>query len=307
MPTQALTHNKLTAAVGGQGIASGFRDAISLSWRLKLAISPSFPNHDLLFRGWYMERKQQLERSLASTIENGNYCNEASKLKAFLRNWYLWLIQLVPSWRYDLELGPRKAGMTRYDYIPGAPFLPDYGGGISFPQVFAGPIDQLAPALPMFTDDAIFSKQKRGIFQVVALIDSLEQLQSAQEQVLSLGADYNRDDIVSLTETTYIVHNQAHQNAEATLLSALPAGATNIVRVVGAKEYKAVGETTEAIASGFPRPQPLFYEPNRIYKELGKDVAFVIVRWDRIVFARCRNLAELKEALSKVEDVLGRK
>ncbi|KIM95300.1 hypothetical protein OIDMADRAFT_45231 [Oidiodendron maius Zn] len=270
---------------GGQGIASGFRDAISLSWRLKLAISPSFPNHDLLFRGWYMERKQQLERSLASTIENGNYCNEASKFKAFLRNWYLWLIQLVPSWRYDLELGPRKAGMTRYDYIPGAPFLPDYGGGISFPQVFAGPIDQPAPALPIFTDDAIFSKQKRGIFQVVALIDSLEQLQKA----------------------TYVVHNQTHQNAEALLLSALPAGATNIVRVIGAKEYKAVGETTEAIASGFPRPQPLFYEPNRIYKELGKDVAFVIVRWDRIVFARCRNLAELKEALSKVEDVLGGK
>ena len=56
--------------VGGQGIASDFGDTISLSWRLKLAIGPSFSNHEVLFQGWYNERKQQNERSLASTIGN---------------------------------------------------------------------------------------------------------------------------------------------------------------------------------------------------------------------------------------------
>jgi hypothetical protein len=297
----------LTTAVGGQGIASGFRDAISLSWRLKLAISPSYPNYKDLFRGWYVERKQQLERSLAATIQNGNYCNESSKVKAFLRNWYLWLIQLVPSWRYDLELGPRKAGLTRYDHTLEAPFLPDFGGGISLPQVFAAPIDQPAPPVPMFTDDAIFSNQKRCIFQVVALATSLEELRSCQSEINSLGTRYNKDDLVSLAETTYIVHKQAHQTLQATSRLAPPPESRNIVRVVGAEEYKATGETEGAIARGFPRPEPLYYEPNRIYKDLGAHVVFAVIRWDRIVFARCRNLFELEVALTGIEEALKEK
>jgi hypothetical protein len=296
----------LIIAVGGQGIASGFRDAIALSWRLKLAISPSCTNYDRLFRGWYLERKQQLERSLASTIDNGNYCNEPSKFKAFLRNWLLWLIQLVPSWKYDLELGPRKAGMTRYDFTPDTPFLPNFRGGISFPQVFAAPIDQPAPSLPMFTDDIIFSKQKRGIFQVVALIRSLEQLRSVQRDIISLGAKYDKDGIVYLAETTYIVHDQAHASLQASSFLVSPVTSENVVRVVSAEEYTAAGDTEEAVTKGFPRPAPLYYDPERICNDLGKDISLAIVRWDRIVFASCTDLVQLEAALRLIEDVLNR-
>ncbi|TKA55688.1 hypothetical protein B0A49_08638, partial [Cryomyces minteri] len=101
---------------GGQGITSGFRDAISLSWRLKIAVRSDSADYQALFAGWAAERKQQLERSLASTIENGNFCNEPSRIKAFIRNWYLWVYQLIPSWKHSLELGGRREGMTRYDY-----------------------------------------------------------------------------------------------------------------------------------------------------------------------------------------------
>ena len=294
----------LTTAVGGQGIASGFRDAISLSWRLKIAISPSCADYDCLLRGWYTERKQQLERSLALTIANANYCNEPSRFKAFVRNWALWLVQLVPSWKYNLELGPRKDGMTRYDHAPDTPFLTKYGGGISFPQVFAAYIDQPAPSLPMFTDDFIFSKQKRGIFQVVALVGDLKQLRNVQDEIIAMGTEYDEDDILFLAETTYIVHSQAHlTHNQSSFLDALPSFA-NVLRVVGAKEYTAAGETTEALARGFPRPEPLDYNADRIYSDLGKDTLFSIVRWDRIVFASCRSLLELKEALGIIEKVL---
>lgn len=294
----------LTTAVGGQGIASGFRDAISLSWRLKLAISPSFVDYDSLFRGWYTERKQQLESSLQSTIANGNYCNEPSRFKAFLRNWVLWLVQLVPSWRYNLELGPRKDGMTRYDYAPDTPFLPKYGGGVSFPQVFAASIDQPAPSLPMFTDDVIFSKQKRGIFQVVAFVRDLEQLRNVQDEIIAIGTEYDKDDILFLAETTYIVHSQAHATLhQSSFLDSLPQF-ENALRIVSAEEYTAAGETTDALTSGFPRPKPLNYDPGRIYTDLGKDMVFAVVRWDRMVFATCRSLLELKEALGMIENVL---
>ena len=46
---------------GGQGIASGFRDAISLAWRLELVIKNPNIDYDQLLTGWYVERKQQVE------------------------------------------------------------------------------------------------------------------------------------------------------------------------------------------------------------------------------------------------------
>lgn len=296
----ASIRNLLTIAVGGQGIASGFRDAISLSWRLYLALFPSCTDYDVLFRGWYTERKQQLEWSLASTIQNGNYCNEPSKFKAFLRNWYLWSVQLVPSWRYDLELGSRAAGMTKYLYSPGVPFLPKYGGGVSFPQVFAAPIDGPAPSLPMFTDDEIFAKSKSGIFQAVALVDSIKELQDARQQIASISASHGVGQLVDLAETTYIVHSQRRQTPQASSISKLK----HVIRVIDAEEYKAAGETEDALARNFPRPPPLHYDPQRIRKDLGNNILYVIVRWDRIVFASCQDLKELTDTLSMVAGTL---
>lgn len=80
------------AVVGGQGIASGFRDAAALAWRLAVACRPTFTNYEALLAGWYTERKQQLERSLAATVENGGYVTEGNKLKTFVRDWKLWLL-----------------------------------------------------------------------------------------------------------------------------------------------------------------------------------------------------------------------
>jgi hypothetical protein len=299
-----LIRNVLILAVGGQGIASGFRDAISLSWRLCVALSPSCTSYDALFRGWYTERKQQLEWSLASTIQNGNYCNEPSKFKAFLRNWYLWSIQLIPSWRYNLELGSRAAGMTKYLYSPGVPFLPKYGGGVSFPQVFAAPLDGPAPSLPMFTDDEIFAKSKRGIFQAVALVGSLQELQDARQQIASIRESSGVSQVIDLAETTYIVHGQRQQTPQASSISMLKE-MKHVIRVVDAEEYKAAGETEDARARNFPRPPPLHYNPHRIRMDLGHDALYVIVRWDRIVFASCRDLKEFTDVLSMVAGVLG--
>ncbi len=74
--------------VGGQGITSGFRDAISLAWRLSIACSSKgLLNYERLFEGWYLERKQQLDKSLASTVRNGDLVNGKSLTQIFIRNW----------------------------------------------------------------------------------------------------------------------------------------------------------------------------------------------------------------------------
>jgi hypothetical protein len=111
-----------------------------------------------------MERKQQLEKSLTATIVNRNLCNERSLVKIFLRDWFLWSLQLIPSWRHWLELGQRQEGLKKYAWSPGMPFLPGLGGGKIFPQVFCLPCSSVATKA-VFTDDVIFGKEKPRYFR----------------------------------------------------------------------------------------------------------------------------------------------
>jgi hypothetical protein len=253
-----------------------------------------------LLRGWYIERKQQLERSLAATVENGNFCNEPSRIKAFLRNWYLWAIQLVPAWKHNLQLGGRRDGMTRYKWTSGVPFLPQFHGGKSFPQVFSAPVDGPAPPIPSFTDDALFAQHKSGVFQIAVILDSVDQVPAAR---VELKNSRKPDCIVGLDpeEATFIIHGLSSSVPGASPSLGQKGNRGNIVRVLSADEYTAAGLTEAAVATNFPRPPPKFYNPNRIRQDLGYDKKYVVVRWDRFVFAACKDVGELQAAMDLLE------
>ena len=212
---------------GGQGIASGFRDASALAWRLVIA-SRSFDSadskstsvqnthHENLLRGWYVERKQQLEKSLAATIENGAYVCESNRVKIFVRDWFLWAVKLIPSWKHWLEMGQRREGVIRYKYEEGVAFLPEYAGGFCFPQVYCVGLAEAQQQLQQqrdgtekrqvhFTDDVIFAPHKRALFQVVVLCDSLAAARAAHTSLDSLDVDSNGN--LSAAETTYIIQD----------------------------------------------------------------------------------------------------
>lgn len=193
--------------------------------------------------------------------------------------------------------------MTKYDYAPGMPFMPEYLGGNSFPQVFSAPIDGPAPPIPTFTDDTIFAPNKTGIFQIVALLDSIDQFRSARADISRIQ---HPESLLTLdsAEATYIVHGEVPSIHDAPALLGKETPSENIIRVLGADEYTAAGHTAAALDKRFPRPEPLYYDPNRIRKDLGHDKVYVIVRWDRFVFAACRNAAELERAVAALESKL---
>ena len=193
--------------------------------------------------------------------------------------------------------------MAKYDWSIGMPFLPQYDGGKSFPQVFSAPVDGPAPAIPTFTDDTVFAPQKKGIFQIVALLDSIDQLPNARKDLALINTS---DSLSALdpTEATLIIHGEIPAISKTSHLLYSESMRSNTIRVLSAEEYTAAGATESALKTRFPRPPPLFYNPNRIRKDLGLDKVYVIVRWDRFVYAACRDRAELQNAVDMIEESL---
>ncbi|KAJ5593870.1 monooxygenase [Penicillium hispanicum] len=266
---------------GGQGIASGFRDAIALAWRLAIACS-SGPklDYEQLFRGWYLERKQQLDKSLATTVRNGEMVNAKSLVHIFIRNWGLWLLQLVPSWKHWLELGPRGDGPAQYTHSPEMPFLPELGGGLCFPQTYCIAVSQKGEV--QFTDDAIFAN-KAKMFQLVVLLNDLGEVETARDDL----KDIHPSSLLSPDEATFFIPRTRCQGDD----TVHPG--RSVFRTATGDEF-----ARSRLCTGRPIPQG--YNETLMWQSVGGK-RYVILRLDRFVFAACRK-AELKQAATQLTE-----
>lgn len=271
---------------GGQGIVSGFRDSIALAWRLTHLHREPAADHNRVLAAWYAERKQQLERSLAATIQNGAYVTEGDFIKSQIRDWSMWAMQLVPSWRRQIEKGARAEGMAKYTWSSGMPFIPELKGGINLPQVYCA---ELQSGTVGFTDDKIFAPGKQYLLQLLILGDSCETAMSALEE--SQGVGELSQGWINEGETTVLVHDLKAQPVDGARQRA-------IVRVASAEEFAADSVLCKN------RPKPAYYDPYRIRAELGKDARFIIVRADRFIYATCSSREQLDGALRRLPEDL---
>jgi hypothetical protein len=282
---------------GGQGIASGFRDAVALAWRLKVACQELPNDYQPLFQGWFLERKQQLEQSLAATVQNGQRVTERNPLKIFVRDTYLSIVQLIPSWKRWLEQGPRSQGMCRYSYHPGLHFLAEFGGGLLMPQVYCKSVLQKTADV-MFTDDVIFAPSKQGLFQLVILINSTDEIEETFQQLQSVNVEGLANGFIKQSESIMIIHN-----LDATLSTvqqkSLSRAQCNAFRIASASEFAESPWCED-------RPKPRYYDPFRISKEVSEN-KFIILRPDRFVFAACAGAEELCSALRLIKPTLAGK
>ncbi|PVH96296.1 FAD/NAD(P)-binding domain-containing protein [Periconia macrospinosa] len=275
---------------GGQGIASGFRDAMGLAWRLAIAVRERPErdrrvDHSKLFEGWYAERKQQLDISLAATIENGAYVTERNRVKIFVRDWLLWAIQLVPSLKRRLQGGHKRGGMTKYQWQSGRgmAFLEKMGGGGNFPQVYCAVLNGQDVDTVHFSDDVIFAPSKQCLLQVVVILRSLDDLYSCQ-QILA-GVDEASEGALKSDEATFVLNSTAATQT--------PDTQATVYRLATGEEFAA----DEVLCRG--RPFPYNYDPLRMAQEVGHR-RFVIVRPDRFVFAACQAPEELISASKRL-------
>ncbi|KAL4806494.1 hypothetical protein BDV18DRAFT_152025 [Aspergillus unguis] len=274
---------------GGQGIASGFRDAVGLAWRLAILCSSEQQlDHSSILTAWYQERKQQLDKSLATTVRNGDMVNTKSVLQGLLRDWSLWAMQCIPSLKHWLELGPRAEGPVQYTHAPGLPFLPDMGGGGCFAQTYCVAVSDTDNHV-CFTDDAIFAASKTGLFQLVVLLPHLEALSPTLTQLTQLeGTQPVAPRLLRLSEATIFVPGKCVPPA-----AGAPTG--SVYRSATAEEF---GRSKLCNNRPFPRG----YKEDLMWQQMtGK--RYVILRPDRFVFAACKTVAELGMAARRLEEM----
>ncbi|KAL4877857.1 hypothetical protein BJY04DRAFT_209598 [Aspergillus karnatakaensis] len=315
---------------GGQGIASGFRDAASLAWRLALLCRPQPQNppvagsHTKILQGWYLERKQQLEKSLASTVQNGCFVTEANPLAILLRSCLLFIRNLVPAWRRELRLGRRAGGMVRYTHADSMPFLPGALGGLCLPQGYCKPVrvsrgdttckpqqaevENVASKIQL-TDDVIFASATghTRLFKLLVYLRSAGDLPGASRDVADIeqmsSGEIHADDVTFLIERTEGLQQLAltqdgggDGNGSGNLPIAMQDLLSWTYQVASGGEFAA----SPLCAN---RPEPRFYDPYYMGKVL-EGRRYVILRPDRFVFAAVDSRLELTRALGALVDYL---
>ncbi|KAK5058131.1 hypothetical protein LTR69_007128 [Exophiala sideris] len=279
---------------GGQGIASGFRDAAGVAWRLALTCRLDFKgSHEQLFNGWCLERKQQLDRSIAATVANGNLTTARNPLKIFVRDWMLWFMRLTPSFRRKIELGPRALGMIQYQFTQGMAFLPDFAGGRCLPQVYCRSVlltDKGDSPPVHFTDDVIFWPESKSTLRLVVLVDDLEEAGKAHSELASLDLATVSGGEVTTDEACYLV-----MSPECRIRQPSDVQGQRIYRI-------ATGEEFQSSKLCENRPPPVGYDMYRIKSDLGGR-KYVLVRPDRFVFAACYTEEELVEACKRISGI----
>jgi hypothetical protein len=230
-----------------------------------------------------MERKQQLEKSLAATVRNGSIVNSRNHIQILVRNWTLWLLQLIPAWKHRLELGPKGEGPVQYMHAEGMPFIPELLGGSNFPQTYCVPLGNGSQV--QFTDDAIFRDGKSKLFQVVVLIDGLDDLSTAIDAVAGIG---HLIDELSVEECTVFVPRHSLP-----MLSGEGAHTQLDNRLFRTATDGEFAKSNLCLNRAIPRG----YDETLMWKGM-KGSRFIILRPDRFVFAACRTKSELELAAS---------
>lgn len=137
-----------------------------------------------------------------------------------------------------------------------------------------------------FTDDAIFGDEKRRLFQLVVLLDVLEDVDDAVQELA--GIDEITDEIC-IKEATFFIPR--------TSLEAVPGKKTG---GIDARLFRtASGAEFEASELCLNRPSPRGYDETLMWKEM-KGGKFIVLRADRFVFAACRTGEELVRAAERV-------
>jgi 2-polyprenyl-6-methoxyphenol hydroxylase-like FAD-dependent oxidoreductase len=269
---------------GGQGIASGIRDAHQLAWRIALmenASKSTETSAEAILEAWATERTQSVKDAAFLTKMNGTLCNNAPPLLFTIVTTLEWALRSVfPSYKgYDPQATGEQNGMRG---LPGGYFLSQHGGGLRFPQVY---VDTLLKGTEL--SDSFFLSAASPM-QIVVLVRNNDTPTSAQRTIAALLKKHQIPDGVISPDATSI-------------LSLTPCRPESIGSCAEQSVRKASVTPLKRLSKREARPG---YDIGVFDSRLGKDVRYVVLRPDFYVFAMARGDDELGICLQGLRELI---
>ncbi|KAI3317507.1 hypothetical protein HD806DRAFT_367660 [Xylariaceae sp. AK1471] len=257
---------------GGQGIASGLRDAQQLAWRLLLLQRLPNVNRsvcDKVLQAWAQERTHSVKFAASFTKLNGQLCNYGD-------SWRFWLVRNIDWAMRQIPFFPglpdllAKNEVRGFKSVVGGFFSSELDGGGRLPQVYLSS-QRTGPTL----SDSILSPNNTAMtLMVLAGYDPTGDAAEARRALEQVGVN------------------------EAVL-------GYDSIKIICSKPYASTAKDLEVY---YPTPlehlsnsrvtiRPL-YAPSNLFYRFNPSTKFVILRADFFIFGLAKNYSELVECIT---------
>lgn len=263
---------------GGQGIATGIRDAQALGWRLammsRLHVPPTV--EERVLRGWSQERRHAWEAATKSTQLNGTIVNQRSFWRGFLYRVCMRILWSLPGgarWRTHWAFRDKLVYNTRtcHDGF----FLESAGGGRKVAQIWVRQTGEK----PRLSDEVFF--QNLSHLSILVLVKKPSDLDPVGIADMLKASDLP-DQILTMDDVSYL-------------------------DVSGRMELiKHDSQTYFPCSKEYLKKQDIVpingYNEAAIQNRLASSAMYVIIRPDFFIHSVATDLPTLRENLSKVKE-----
>ncbi|KAH8655231.1 hypothetical protein BX600DRAFT_500470 [Xylariales sp. PMI_506] len=265
---------------GGQGIASGVRDAHQLAWRLFLLLRTApektaatrAAESDRLLGMWASERTESVRQAASATKLNGMLCNEGD-------SWVFWFARSLISLFNSVPFLPNvphaflESETRGYSRMEDGFVLKKFGGGQRIPQIYV----EAKGYKPVLSDSLL--KHSTTVLTLVVLADNpldlLEEVKTAVRGVGAISTLVSEDSIIFISPNTV-----GQKGAVTDVYYPSP-----LDRLVGATIYDG-------------------YDPSSFVARLQPDAKYVLVRPDFHIFSQAKNIEELVKCLGEAKRMI---